>query len=131
MIEFNTELKNQLQDLVYEIPKEDPETIKKMFGIKANPFQNILLFIPAVIGFVIHAPFYYATILIIKDRAKDHFDSIVIGIFFLFYPIYISLFALIAFLITSTLYSLLLLLIMPLTALCLLHFKPIISKTKQ
>ena len=128
LIEFNAALKNQLQDLVYEIPKEDTETIKKTFGIKTNPLKKMLLFIPAAIGFVFHAPFYYALDLIIKNRAKDHYDSIIVGVFFLFYPIYILLFVLIAFLITSSLYSLLLLFVMPLTALSLLHFKPIISK---
>lgn len=128
LIEFNAALKNQLQDLVYEIPKEDTETIKKTFGIKKNPLKKVLLFIPAVIGFLFHAPFYYAIILIIKNRAKDHYDSIIVGILFLFYPIYILLFVLITFLISSSIYSLLLLLLMPLTALGLLHFKPIIAK---
>ena len=131
LIEFNAALKNQLQDLVYEIPKEDTETIKKTFGIKTNPLKKALLFIPAVIGFILHAPFYYTLISIIKNRAKDHYDSIVVGAAFLFYPIYILLFVLIAFLLTSSIYSLLLLLIMPLTALSLLHFKPIISKPKS
>lgn len=130
LIEFNNALKNQLQKLVYEIPEEDADAIKKTFGIKPEPIKKALLFIPAVIGFLMHAPFYYTLLSIIKNRAKDHYDSIVVGAAFLFYPIYILLFVLIAFLITSSVYSLLLLVVMPLTALCLLHFKPIVSKTR-
>ena len=129
LIEFNNALRIQLQQLVYEIPEEDTETIKKTFGIKPEPIKKALLLIPAVIGYLLHAPFYYTLIAIIKNRAKDHFDSIVVGACFLFYPFYILFFVLIAFFISSSFYSLLLLLVMPLTALCLLHFKPIISKT--
>lgn len=131
LIEFNNALKNQLQHLVYEIPKEDIEKIKKTFGIRPEPLKKVLLFIPAVIGYLFHAPFYYTLHSIIKDRAKDHYDSIVVGAAFLFYPFYILLFVLLAFLITSSGYSLLLLILMPLTALGLLHFKPIVSKPKK
>ena len=125
LIEFNAALKNQLQDLVYEIKKEDTETVKKIFRIKTNPLKKVLLFLPALLGFLFHAPIYYAIILIIKDRAKDHFDSIIVGALFLFYPVYLLLFVLITFLITSSIYSLLLLFLMPLTALSLLYFKSI------
>ena len=131
LIEFNAVLKNQLQDLVYEIKKEDTETIKKTFGIKSNPLKKVLLFFPAIIGYFLHAPFYYAIILIIKDRAKDHFDSIVVGALFLFYPVYLLVCVLIAFLVSSGNYSLLLLFLMPLTALSLLHFKSIIAEPKS
>jgi 1-acyl-sn-glycerol-3-phosphate acyltransferase len=130
LIEFNAALKNQLQDLVYEIKKEDTETVKKIFRIKTNPLKKVLLFLPALLGFLFHAPIYYAIILIIKDRAKDHFDSIIVGALFLFYPVYLLLFVLITFLITSSIYSLLLLFLMPLTALSLLYFKSIIAEPK-
>ena len=131
LIEFNAALKNQLQDLVYEIKKEDTETLKKTFGITPDLFKKSLLLIPATIGFLLHAPLYYAIFLIIKDRAKDHYDSIIVGALFLFYPIYILLFVLITYLATSSFYSLILLLLMPLTAISLLHFKPIITKPKK
>ena len=128
--EFNDLLKEQLQELVYEIKKDDIASLKKIFGIKQNLLKRILLFIPAVIGFILHALLYYALILTIKNRAKDHYDSIIVGVLFLFYPIYILLFVLIVFLITSSAYSLWLLILMPLTALSLLHFKSIIAKIK-
>lgn len=131
LIEFNANLKNQLQDLVYEINKEDTETLKKTFGITPDLFKKSLLLIPAIIGFLLHAPLYYTIILIIKNRAKDHYDSIVVGALFLFYPIYILLFVLITYLTTFSIYSLISLLLMPLTALSLLHFKPILAKPKN
>ncbi len=129
--EFNDLLKSQLQELVYEIKKDDTASLKKNFDLKQNFLKRILLFIPAVVGFLLHAPLYYALILTIKNRAKDHFDSIVVGALFLFYPIYILLIVLIAFLLTHNVYSLLLLVLMPLTALSLLHFKSIIPKQKN
>ena len=131
LIEFNAALKNQLQELVYEIKKGDTKTIKKIFRIKPDLFKKILLLIPAMIGFIVHAPLYYAIILIIKNRAKDHFDSIVVGILFLFYPFYVLILTAFVFLITRNVYSLWLLLIIPLTALSLLHFKPLITKPKN
>ena len=127
--EFNDLLKSQLQNLVYEINKDDTDTLQKTFGIKQNLVKKILLFIPAVIGFLLHAPLYYATVLTIKNRAKDHYDSIMVGVLFLFYPIYILLLMLLAFILSHSIYTLLLLLLMPVTAICLLHFKPILPKS--
>ncbi|MEO6682143.1 MAG: 1-acyl-sn-glycerol-3-phosphate acyltransferase [Ginsengibacter sp.] len=126
--EFNSLLKNELQELVYEIKKGDTEKIKEIFGLNQNPLKKIVMFIPAVIGFLLHAPLYYAIVLFIKNRAKDHFDSILVGALFLFYPIYIVLLILIAFLISSSVYSALLFLLLPLTALSLLHFKQLAPK---
>ena len=128
--EFNDLLKGQLQDLVYEIKKVDTETLKKTFDINQNLLKKVLLFIPAIIGLLLHAPLYYATVLTIKNRAKDHYDSIIVGVLFLFYPIYLILLVLLAFLLLNSIYALLLLILMPLTALCLLHFKSIIPKSK-
>jgi 1-acyl-sn-glycerol-3-phosphate acyltransferase len=127
---FNDLLKQQLQTLVYEIEKDDIGLIKKKFGIKKHLTKRILLFFPAIIGFLIHAPLYYSIVLTIKYRAKDHFDSIIVGALFLFYPTYILLFTLLAIVITGNAYSFLLVILMPMTALSLLHFKPILPKPK-
>lgn len=131
LIFFNDLLKEQLQGLVYEIEKNNTAKIKKYFGIKGHPLKGILLFFPAVIGFLIHAPLYYSIVLTIKNRAKDHFDSIIVGALFVFYPIYIFLFILLSLLLTGNVYSFLLVVLMPLSALSLLHFKSILPNSKS
>ncbi len=129
--DFNDLLRAQLQQLVYEVKKDDTIALKKIFDFKQHFAQKILLFLPAVIGFLFHAPLYYAIVFTIKNRAKDHFDSIIVGALFLFYPIYLLLIVLGSFLISQSIYSFLLVILMPLTALSLLHFKSIFPKSKN
>lgn len=121
--EFNEILRSQLKDLVYEIEKNDNELKKKYFGSNNNFFKKILLFIPAVIGFVVHLPLYYSIDYFIREKATDHYDSIMTGLLFFIYPVYVLTIALIAFLITHNFISFFLLLLIPATALSLLHFK--------
>lgn len=129
--EFNAKLKLQLEGLVYEIDKNNSQPLKEYFYLKNNFIKKILLFIPALIGFVFHAPLYTAIYLIIKKRAHDHFDSIMTGLIILLYPWYVLLISIIVFFITKSLFSFGLILLFPLTALCFLHFKNPFSKIKN
>ncbi len=124
--EFNDQLLAQLKGLVYEIEKKDIEKRRHIFYTRQSVVKRILLFIPAITGFVIHAPLYYAIHFIIKNRAKDHYDSIMVGLLFIFYPLYVLLLTFTLFLATGNSFFLLLLLGIPATALCLLHFKEVI-----
>lgn len=121
--EFNGQLRLQLKGLVFEIDKNDPKKGKDVFYIRQSRLEKVLLLIPAIVGFIIHAPVYYAIHFIIKNRAKDHYDSIMVGLLFLFYPLYVLLLTLVVFFITGSPISFLLPLLMPLTALCILHYK--------
>lgn len=121
--EFNNQLHKQLKRLVYEIAPGNSKKLRHIFYIRQSLAEKILSCIPAIIGFVLHAPLYYAIHFIIKNRAKDHYDSIMVGLLFIFYPVYVLLLTLIIFFITGNPFSFLLLLGMPATALCLLHFK--------
>ena len=121
--EFNNQLHKQLKGLVYEIAPGDTKKLKHIFYIRQSFVEKLLLCIPAIVGFVLHAPLYYAIHFIIKDRAKDHYDSIMVGLLFIFYPVYVLLLTLIIFFITGNSFSFLLLLGIPATGLCLLHFK--------
>jgi 1-acyl-sn-glycerol-3-phosphate acyltransferase len=127
LIEINDLIRAQLEDLVYEIEPYDVERRKEIFKSDEPWYINATIFLPAVLGFILHAPFYYAVHFIIKDRSKDHYDSVMVGIFFLFYPFYILLLSLILFLITHNPASFLLFILMPITALCLLHVKKVIA----
>jgi hypothetical protein len=101
-----------MKKLVYEIEPGDRKTFKNIFGIKSSLLKKIILLIPAFAGLILHAPLYYAIHLIIRNRAKDHYDSIVVGILFIFYPIYVLLLTIILFFVKSW-YALWLFILLP------------------
>jgi 1-acyl-sn-glycerol-3-phosphate acyltransferase len=121
--EFNENLKQQLLNLVFEIDKNDKEKIKKYFYIHQSLLKKILLFIPSLIGYIFHFPLYYLIHLLIKSKAQDHYDSIMTGLLFFIYPVYVLIFTLLAFFITHNSISFLLLILIPASALSLLHFR--------
>ncbi|HET7117937.1 MAG TPA: 1-acyl-sn-glycerol-3-phosphate acyltransferase [Hanamia sp.] len=121
--EFDEKLQSQLEDLVYEIDSNDKEKLKKYFYVKQSILKKIILFIPAIIGFIINAPLYFAIHLIIKNRANDHYDSIMIGLLFFLFPMYVLIITLIVFFITKSGYSLLLLALLPFTVWSYLQVK--------
>jgi 1-acyl-sn-glycerol-3-phosphate acyltransferase len=120
--DFNNKLQQQLKELVYEIA-EDDKKLNDYYFTQQSLLKKILLFLPAFLGYIIHFPLYYSIHHFIKVKAKDHYDSIVVGLLFFIYPIYALMLALAAFFITKSLVSFLLLLLIPATLLCVLHFK--------
>ena len=121
--DFNLKLEEQLKKLVIEADSSDKEKIKKIFFVQQSLIKKILLFIPAVCGYIIHAPLYYPIILLIKKRANDHFDSIVVGLLFIIYPIYLLAITISVYFITGNLTAFLLLILLPFTAWGLLQLK--------
>ena len=121
--EFNEKLKSQLEDLVYEIAKNDHAKLKRYFYIPQPLFKKIFLFIPAFLGFIINMPFYFLSHLIIKNRAKDHYDSVMTAILFFFYPLYVLALTLIIFFMTHSLYAWLILVLLPFTLWSYLQLK--------
>lgn len=126
--EFNKKLNAQLKDLVFEIEKNDTQKLKKHFYLKQSLLKKIILFIPAIIGFIINAPLYFTIHLIIKNRSEDHYDSIMAGLLFFLFPIYVLVITLIVFFITKSGYSLLLLALLPFTVWSYLQVKRQIKK---
>ncbi len=123
IMEFNGDLRPQLQNLVFEITGKDNSALKKYFYVPQPLIKKLLLAIPAIIGYIFHFPLYYSIHLIIKDKAEDHYDSIMTGSLFFIYPFYILIITLVVFFVTDSLFSFFGLLLLPLTALALLHFK--------
>lgn len=121
--QFNEKLNEQLCDLVFEIDKNDRAKLKDYFFIGPSLAKKILLFIPAVIGFIVHAPLYFIIHLIIKNIAKDHYDAVMTALLFLFYPLIVLAITLIIFLSTKSLYSLMLLALLPFTLWSYLQLK--------
>ena len=120
---FNIKLQSQLQNLVIEADPSDKEKIKRIFFVQQPLIKKIFLFIPAVIGWVFHAPLYYPVILLIRHRAEDHYDSVVVALLFVLYPIYLLAITITAYLITGSMLAYLLLLIIPFTAWSCLQLK--------
>lgn len=121
--QFNEILKQQLQNLVFEIDKNDREKVIKYFYIHQSLIKKILLFIPSLIGYIFHFPLYYAIHLSIKNKAHDHYDSIMTGLLFFIYPFYILIFTLVIFFISHNSISFLLLILLPASVLSLLYFR--------
>ena len=116
IISFNNQLKEQLSRLVIEIDKNDKEKVQRVFFTSQPLLKKILLALPALAGIILHAPLYYLTKALIPARASDHYDSIMIGILFISYPLYIILLCFLACLLFHTAWGWLLVLVMPFTA---------------
>lgn len=98
LLSFNEKLKAELSKLVVEIDPEDTIAIKHQFAVTIPVFKKILLYIPSIAGYLLHAPLYIPVRKIILKKAahSDHYDSIIIGLLFLAYPFYLCLLCMIA-----------------------------------
>lgn len=121
--ELNAQLQSQLEKLVYEIDNQDGKKLKSYFYLQPSLQKKIILFFPAIMGFIMNAPLYFAVHLIIKSRAKDHYDSIMTGLLFLLFPLYVLAITVAVFSLTKSWYSLLLLALLPFTVWSYLQLK--------
>jgi 1-acyl-sn-glycerol-3-phosphate acyltransferase len=122
---FNERLWQQLKKLVIEIDEPTKEKVKKTFAFSESVIKKIILFFPALAGYIIHAPLYYSAVLSVRNRANDHYDSVIVGLLFISYPVYIIALTLACRFITGSIYAWLLILIIPFTAWCTLQVKRI------
>jgi len=115
---FNQQLQNELQNLVFEISAKDKAEQKRKLSFSVPLYLQILLILPAAIGLIINAPFYLLVKTFVKKRVKEtgHFDSVMLGVLALVYPIFVLLISFILFAITSNGYSFFAILIFPVTA---------------
>jgi 1-acyl-sn-glycerol-3-phosphate acyltransferase len=86
----------------------------------ASSVMRGLLFIPAMLGAVIHAPVYLPIQSVVKKLSKGnvHFDSMMLAFLMVAYPLYLLLLSGALVLITQQWWPLLLLIILPLLAKC-------------
>jgi 1-acyl-sn-glycerol-3-phosphate acyltransferase len=89
--QFNEILERELKELVYEIPQNDTAQQKEKLSVPVPVFKKLILFIPALTGFIIHAPLYWLVKGFTFPRTKDndHFDSVMTALLLLIYPLYI------------------------------------------
>jgi len=123
--EFNSVLQEQLSKYVFEISKNDTARLREKFYVPQPLLKKILLFIPAAAGFLIHAPLHYLIKSLAEKMNKEpgHYDSKIIGLLFLTYPVFLLLITLTVLLLTTSWLSLLVLLILPFTAWAFVQLK--------
>ena len=128
---FNLKLKEQLHQLVFEIDKKDVQKQKQLLERKPPLFTKLILFVPAAIGFLIHAPLYVPVKNFTYKRTwnNDFYDSVLITLLLFLYPVYVALIVIIVRVSSHNLYSLLLIIGMPLTAWCYVQVKPQLDKS--
>jgi 1-acyl-sn-glycerol-3-phosphate acyltransferase len=116
--QFNLKLKEELTPLVIETDKNDTEKIRSIFSVKISFTKKAILFLPAIIGFVFHAPLYFPLQQIAQKRfsKNDHYDSVLTGLLFIFYPFYLIIFAILFYILFAKLWWLAALLLLPVTA---------------
>ncbi|WP_460570230.1 1-acyl-sn-glycerol-3-phosphate acyltransferase [Flaviaesturariibacter terrae] len=97
--EFNRQLRGQLQELVFDIDARNAPALKERLSAPLPWWQRIALAPLALIGTIAHAPLYFPVKWLTKARFNnDHFDSVVVALLLLLYPVYLVVLALLAFL---------------------------------
>ncbi|MEP7256482.1 MAG: 1-acyl-sn-glycerol-3-phosphate acyltransferase [Ferruginibacter sp.] len=116
--QFNESLKLQLNKYVFEINNNDKETLEEKFYIQQSGLKKMVLFVPAVLGFLIHAPLYYFAKWLgdIVNKETEHHDSKMVGLLFILYPVFLLLICSLVFYFSRSWLSLLVLLLLPFTA---------------
>ena len=128
---FNLKLKEQLHTLVFEINKGDVEKQKRVLERKPSSFAKIFLFIPAAIGWLVHAPLY----ILIKNFTykktinNDHYDSILVVLLLFTYPVCLILITLLMVLFTDSPVYWVLIVLLPFTAWAYVQLKPQLDKS--
>jgi 1-acyl-sn-glycerol-3-phosphate acyltransferase len=99
LLQFNHLLRSQLQPLVYEIAPGDKAAVQQKFNRGKKGLFYTLLFLPALIGLLFHAPLFYPVQWFTKYRfgQSGHYDSVIHSLLMLLYPLYLLLVLLIAF----------------------------------
>jgi 1-acyl-sn-glycerol-3-phosphate acyltransferase len=90
---FNLKLNDQLQKLVYEINPSDKARVRSFFH--PPPITTyILLFIPSIAGWILHAPLFYCCKWFTDAKFKNsgHYDSVLHSLLILLYPFYLLAF---------------------------------------
>ncbi len=91
ILDFNKKLTEKLKPLTIELAKEDAEGRRKIFCWPQPTIKKMLLSIPAVLGYIFHAPVYLPVRSFTKRRFErsGHFDSVIVALLFVLYPLYL------------------------------------------
>lgn len=123
---FNQLLRTQLHRLVYEIPINELPQQEKVLTVNPSLTKKILLFIPALLGLLLHAPLYIPvkTYAAKRTRYNGHYDSVVTALLYFTYPFFLMIILATACFLMPWWWVLSLLLILPFTAWAYVQLKP-------
>ncbi|RYZ00703.1 MAG: hypothetical protein EOO11_00585 [Chitinophagaceae bacterium] len=90
LLQFNSQLREGLEGLVYEIDPHDTATLKRLVAVP-HPLAKRLLLAPlAGLGALLHAPLYFPLKAVTQARFNnDHFDSVLVALLLILYPLYL------------------------------------------
>ena len=123
--QFNNLLRDELSKGVFEIENRDIHKKKELFEIKVPVWKKIILLLPALVGFLVHAPLYLPAryLILRKTYDNDHYDSILTAVLLFTYPVYLLLLVIGCWFLVKSWWVLLLLLALPFTAWSYVHIK--------
>lgn len=124
LLQFNAQLEKALQPLVYELDANNKEAQKEKLYVRQSFLKRILLFMPAFAGWLLHAPLYYpAKYSTAVYFNNDHYDSVLVFVLMLAYPLYLFLLCMVAGLLYDWQAVIITLIIMPFSAWCCVQLK--------
>jgi 1-acyl-sn-glycerol-3-phosphate acyltransferase len=123
--DITSAIQSQLSKLVYEIEKDDIEKHKKIFALPTSNFKKNLLFLPAILGLLLHLPFYFPIKTLVQKKAmhSGHYDSIILGSCFLGYPFYLGIISSLVYTFGGSWWGFCSFLAMPVLAWCWVRWK--------
>lgn len=123
---FNNLLQEELEQLVFEIGKADKERQQELLEISPTTTEKVLLFLPAVAGYILHIPLFIPIkkFTLRKASDNDHYDSILVALLLVLYPVYLLVISVAVYILTNNLYSFSLLLFLPFIAWSYTRLKP-------
>ena len=126
---FNNRLRQELGKGVYEIPSSDKKQAQEKLTVPVSALKKTILFLPGVMGWLINVlPFMFARKnAISRLKEPGHYDSVVMGILLLIYPLYVLLLTISLLLITHSWWSLLFPLVALFSAWSYVQVKPQMS----
>jgi 1-acyl-sn-glycerol-3-phosphate acyltransferase len=124
--QFNDNLKSQLSKTVFEINAGDKVLQHQHFLVTNSLLKKTVLFLPAIVGGILHAPLFYFTKWLgnVLIKEEGHADSKMIAFLFILYPVFLIALTLLLFCFTGCWFSFLALLILPFTAWAFVQLKP-------
>jgi len=127
---FTNKLQQQFEKLVFEIDKNDVQKQKELLERRPSLLARIILFIPAAIGFIVHAPLYLPIKSFTYKRTwnNDHYDAVMVALLLFLYPLYLLILISTAILMTKNFYFLLLVFVLPFTAWSYIQLKAQLDK---
>jgi 1-acyl-sn-glycerol-3-phosphate acyltransferase len=127
---FNIRLQQQLERLVFEIPRTDNKQQAEKLSLQPSPARKILLAVPAFVGWLFHLPLFLPIKNFTWKRThnNDHYDSVMMGLLFLIYPFYLLLCILLIGWVIKSWWVLMLVLLLPFSAWAFVQVKSQLDK---